>query len=142
MKTARFAVLMLMVHPLAVAAASLVVWSPACGGKTVIIDPVENFNAWVAQTILIATDTREVALQSAGRAYRDGLIDEDARQRIIEVGDRVGSVLQTTKDTAAAFLRAGGSRQPVLAAIAALNVALSDLLVSVQASGVLTERPL
>ena len=104
--------------------------------------PRENFNAWVAQTIIIATDTRETALLSAGRAYRDGLIDEDARQRIIEAGDTVGDALKVTRDSASAFLRVGGSRQPILAAVAALNVALSDLLWSVQDSGVLTEEPL
>ena len=142
MKTARIALLLLLVHPLAITAGSLIVWSPGCSSKKVLVDPRENFNAWVTQTILIATDTRETALLSAGRAYRDGLIDEDARDRIIEIGDTVGSALQTTKDTASAFLRVGGSRQPILAAVAALNVALSDLLTSVQTSGILTEEPL
>ena len=142
MKTTRIVLLLLLVHPMAIAAGSLLVWNSGCSSKKVLVDPRENFNAWVAQTIIIATDTRETALLSAGRAYRDGLIDEDARQRIIEAGDTVGDALKVTRDSASAFLRVGGSRQPILAAVAALNVALSDLLWSVQDSGVLTEEPL
>lgn len=98
-----------------------------CAGIRKPIDPRVNFHASMVQAVLAAAETREEVLKAVGRADRAGIVGSDFVDDAIYRGDLAKIAIDEAQSVLAVYLRAGGSQEPIFAALMAVSAALVDL---------------
>lgn len=86
-----------------------------------------NLNASTTQTILMVEASYEEIMRSLGNARRAGEISATVLEHGRAMGVQVATAIDMAKVTTAAYLRSGGSRAPVFAALATLTTVIAQL---------------
>jgi len=86
-----------------------------------------NLNASTTQTILTVEASYEEIMRSLGDARRAGEISAPVLERGRALGVQVATAIDMAKVTTATYLRNGGSRAPVFAALATLTTVIAQL---------------
>lgn len=67
----------------------------------------EKIQYTTIQTLKSAKAFREFTLESAGAVYKKGLMDDDTRDKIIEIGDRLQQAINVAADALLAYRQSG-----------------------------------
>lgn len=107
-----------------------------CGPKNLGPAPpgVSTFHASMTHEILRWEASYELTLRTVGRAQAQGLIPDESVAAIESAANVAYRALEKAKQTLAVYINAGGGREPVVSALAALTDAMTGFLIEYRKS--------